>query len=340
MIKKVKFDHFTGFKDLSLDLSPGVNVLVGENGTGKTHILKTIYALTGFKRGESLAQRLIEVFLPSARQLGRLIYRQKISCVGSIAMTRPIGKTEKTLTISFSNHAKTPDSAKVRGITNWSDYPLEVVYIPVKEMLASAPGFRSLVTNREAHFEKIYVDIVDKALLPLRKGPIDTDRKTILKILQQAMKGKVVVQEEEFFLSSSRGKIEFTLLAEGLRKLGLLWVLLQNGTLLKGSVLCWDEPEANLNPSLFRHIVEILLKLQHMGVQIVLSTHSYALLKEFDLQTTTTTDLRYHALYRDDDDNIRVNSVDEFVGIDPNAITQTFNDLYDRDVDRALGTEE
>lgn len=339
MITKLKFGHFVGFSDLTLDLANGLNVLIGENGTGKTHILKTIYALTGFKSGESLAQRLIEVFLPSHRQLGRLVYRQRGSSLATISMARPVNGTSRTLTISFSNHATTPDSATVRGIGHWGGHPLEVVYIPVKEMLANAPGFRSLVTNREAHFEKVYADIVDKALLPLKRGIADAQRKSVLAILQKAMRGKVQVNDEEFYLSSARGKIEFTLLAEGLRKLGLLWVLIQNGTLLKGTVLCWDEPEANLNPSLFKHIVKILLKLQEMGVQIVVSTHSYALLKEFDLQSSQRDPVTYHALYRNEEDEIRVNTVAQFIDLHPNAIAQTFEGLYDRDVARAMGTE-
>ena len=45
--------------------------------------------------------------------------------------------------------------------------------------------------------------------------------------------------------------IEFTLLAEGLRKLGLLWLLIRNGSLKPGAVLFWDEPETNLNPKLY-----------------------------------------------------------------------------------------
>ena len=39
---------------------------------------------------------------------------------------------------------------------------------------------------------------------------------------------------EEFFLSGEQGEIEFTLLAEGLRKLGLLWLLIRNGSLKTG----------------------------------------------------------------------------------------------------------
>ena len=56
---------------------------------------------------------------------------------------------------------------------------------------------------------------------------------------------------EEFFLNGEQGEIEFTLLAEGLRKLGLLWLLIRNGSLRPGAVLFWDEPETNLNPKLY-----------------------------------------------------------------------------------------
>ena len=122
---------------------------------------------------------------------------------------------------------------------------MEAAYIPVKDMMANAPGFRSLYEEREIHFEEVYADILRKAFLPLLKGPTDRDRKILLNRLQAAMAGKVVAKNEEFFLRSKHGELEFTLLAEGFRKLGLLWILIQNGTLLKGSALFWDEPETN-----------------------------------------------------------------------------------------------
>ena len=79
--------------------------------------------------------------------------------------------------------------------------------------------------------------------------------------------------------------MEFTLLAEGMRKLGLLWLLIQNGTLQNGSVLFWDEPETNLNPKLLGTLIEVLLQLQRAGVQVFLATHDYVILKEIDLRT-------------------------------------------------------
>ena len=69
-----------------------------------------------------------------------------------------------------------------------------------------------------------------------------------------------------------------------MRKLGLLWVLVQNGVLQGGSVLFWDAPETNLNPSLFGEVIEVLLELQRIGVQVFLATHDYVILKELDLR--------------------------------------------------------
>ena len=49
--------------------------------------------------------------------------------------------------------------------------------------------------------------------------------------------GSIIVRNEKFFLRSRSGNLEFTLLAEGMRKLGLLWLLIQNGTLGESSNL-------------------------------------------------------------------------------------------------------
>lgn len=39
-IKSVSIRNFTVFKDISINFASGVNVIIGENGTGKTHLLK------------------------------------------------------------------------------------------------------------------------------------------------------------------------------------------------------------------------------------------------------------------------------------------------------------
>ena len=152
------------------------------------------------------------------------------------------------------------------------------------------------------------------------------------------MDGKVINKNEEFFLKNRQGELEFTLLAEGIRKLALLWILIQNGTLLNGSILFWDEPEANLNPKLMKTVVAILVELQRMGVQIFLASHNYLILKELDLQTNGEDRILFHSLYRDEETrSIQVAATERYEGLAPNAIDDTFGDLIDREIFSSMG---
>jgi hypothetical protein len=144
-------------------------------------------------------------------------------------------------------------------------------------------------------------------------------------------------KNEEFFLKSAQGELEFTLLAEGIRKLGLLWVLIQNGTLLDGTVLLWDEPETNLNPRLMQTVVQILIELQRMGVQIFVTTHNYTVLKEFDLQLQSEDKALFHSLFRDEERNVVAASFARYEQLQPNAIDDTLGDLADREIRRQMG---
>lgn len=332
-LTRIKLERFTAFENLDVGLSPGINIFIGENGTGKTHLLKVAYAACDItKTGGSFASKLIRTFLPYQRRIGRLVHRTGRSSRAAIEVYR--GATK--LRSSFSNHSKEPRSARITGRDAWSAEKIESAYIPVKEMLANAPGFISLYELREIEFEEVYRDIILRAFRDILRGPHDPRRRKLLRIIQNDIRGKVIRKEETFFLRNRQGELEFTLLAEGMRKLALLWLLIQNGTLLDGSVLFWDEPEANLNPKKIGTLVEILLELQRMGVQILLATHDYVLLKEFDLRMGPDDKLLFHALFRDDVGKVRHQATDDFLAIHPNAIADTFLELYDRDVARDL----
>ena len=72
-IKRLTLERFTAFEKLDLSLSPGINVFIGANGTGKTHIMKTIYAACDITKTKfDFADKLIRVFLPSGTRLGPL----------------------------------------------------------------------------------------------------------------------------------------------------------------------------------------------------------------------------------------------------------------------------
>lgn len=330
--------NFTSFSNLDQKFSPGINVVIGANGTGKTHLLKILYAACAITVGEdkekSFSLKLRNVFHPYEGRMGRLSRRQSGSVKTKLTVTRQGGTK---LTAEFSNHTNKPEDVKIAGEAGWKKEELISAYIPVKEMLAHAPGFLATAAKREIAFEEVYIDIIKRAFLPKLMGPTDTDRQRLLTALQKAIDGKVVAKGEHFFLKNKQGDLEFTLLAEGMRKLALVWLLIQNGTLLSGSVLFWDEPEANLNPALMGEVVEVILELQRLGVQVFLATHNYVLLKEFDLRKQKDDAIRYLSLFRDPSGAVSSSESDSYTGVDPNAIASTFSDLYDREIKRSLG---
>lgn len=335
-LTRVELEHFTAFSKLTLDLSPGINVLVGANGTGKTHLMKVCYAACdAYKNGRNrFADKLVGVFLPSGGSIGRLVHRQRDRSEAVIKIFRG----QSRLRSSFSSQSASASSAKSTRSRVWVDDPMASVYIPAKEMLANAPGFRSLYETRAIHFEEVYKDILDHASIPALREQTEPNYRRLLKTIQNTIKGKVVVNNnEEYFLRNKQGNIEFSLLAEGIRKLALLWLLVQNGSLRGGSLLLWDEPETNLNPKLFGIVIDVLLELQRSGVQIMLATHDYVILKGIGLRMADDDKVSFHSLYHDSDSgDIACRTSHDYLDIEPNKIAEAFNDLYDLEIDRGM----
>ena len=347
-LTRVELEQFTTFAALKLDLCRGINVLVGANGTGKTHLMKVCYAACYVTRSpvDDFVRKLVAVFLPSGRSLGRLVRQQQGADGeatirvrrGALKLEASFGSRRRPVSLDPSTFtADDPD----HEMEEWAREPVDSVYVPVKEMLSNGPGFRSLSSKREVHFEEVYNDILDRAYLPALRGPVDARDEHLLARLQAAIGGEVTIENEEFFLRNERENIEFSLLAEGVRKLALLWLLIRNGVMRPGSVLFWDEPETNLNPKLFGVLMEVFLELQRAGVQIFLATHDYVILKELDLGARKTDEVAFHAFYRDE----KTGGVDcvtthGYRDVHPNAIADTFTDLYDREITRSLGAAE
>lgn len=332
-ITRLQLENFTAFESLDMELSPGINVLVGANGAGKTHIMKVCYAACDVSKTKvTMREKLVRVFLPSGAAQERLVRRHGSN---TLLSGRVSIHSEGQVFVETEIPNKTTDVSGVWfGSKSRSQPPIESVYIPVKEMLANAPGFRSLYARREIHFEEIYSDILDHAYLPPLRNP---ENKRLLSKLKASIGGEVVIKGEEFFLNTEHGLLEFTLLAEGFRKLGLLWLLIRNGSLQKGSVLFWDEPETNLNPKLLGTVMEILMELQRSGVQIFLATHNYVVLEEIHLRQQEEDDVAFHSLYRDEETGeIACNTVNHYLGIHPNPIAEAWTSIYDRTIERGL----
>lgn len=346
MIRSIVIKDFTAFHELNLNCSKGINVFIGANSTGKTHILKLMYTLcaankpiesrSGKDTARSIYSKLTGVFKPEGI-IGSLCHNS-----AEKASIRAGFIFDKFIEFGFSS-----DMDKVLVIKNeeYEKYNLLPVFIPPKEMLSSFPGFSSLYLQRELTSDETYFDLCQALETPILKDGPDKLVKQILNEIKNACEGEFLLkQKQRFYYKRTKGRLlEAELAAEGFRKLGMLQRLLQNGRINPGDSgpLFWDEPEANLNPSLMKLVVNVLIELARNDQQIFLATHDYVTIKLLNLFGKGEDQIVFHSFYRDETGEIAVNSTSDYFRIHPNAISDTFADLYDLDLQRALkGTED
>lgn len=333
MIEKLSLKDFTVFQSLELTFVPMVNVFIGVSGTGKTHILKLLYAVAQAHRFQrDIAEKLIRVFSPDDDRLGRLVRRQRGGHSAEVSITRDGAE----LFFRFSSNQGRGSFADLHD-----GWPLAKeddgipVLIPVKEMLAHSRGFRELYARREIPFDETYRDILDHAFVPLTRGPTPQARQELLRKIETLIKGRVTDAEGQFYLENDQGLLEFPLVAEGFRKFGLLLRLIQNDTLKRSSILFWDEPEANINSLAIRELISLLLMLVRQGMQLFIATHSDIVLKELDLQQHPG-EVRYFSL-SEQAGGICAEQAEHANALEHNAIEEENVRLYDDAVTRALG---
>ncbi len=273
-----------------LDFCDGINVLIGENGVGKTTILKMIYAATQWsfeKTDAGKTKRLLDFFSNNLRDSETL---KNADHKGDYCYYK----------VSDGEHIF-EDSLSHNGIFNFEDWiglNIPSVFIPTTEMLSHAKGFLAMNQKYNMPFDGTQIDIIVNASLPEMRE-IPESCKSILNDISDVVDGIVVQEDDTFYVVKKDGKkVDFSLEAEGLRKLGLLWKLIRNGLLEKDSILLWDEPEANLNPELYPLVSNILLQLQKNGVQIFVATHSYNFAKYLEIRRTEKGQVMFHNLYK------------------------------------------
>ena len=296
MLERLRIENFTVFSKVSFEFAAGLNVIVGENGTGKSHVLKLAYAVIA----ENNAQVRKDRQNPASEANGGVLkvdYVDKLMNVfraESMASFVRAGKQPPFAggaSLSFADarfNCSFIHRKKFKEIATFEPLPPEqwevttAVFIPTRELLTIYPGFVSLYEGRYLPFEEAYRDTCLLLGEPLLKKPM-TD---LLVILEEAMGGKVLLERGRFYLVCDFGKVEMPMVAEGIRKLAMLAQLIAVGALQKGSYLFWDEPEANLNPRLVKVVARVILQLAKTGIQIFVATHSLFLLREFEVLQT------------------------------------------------------
>lgn len=330
---RAEVKHLTVFEDLALDFCPGINVLLGPNGTGKTHLLKLLYTalfVAYYKRlrpsdevADLLARKLVGVFKPAEDVLSRLISRGERDEIASLRVETTKGTISANLSAEAGLQVESDDLPRV-GLP---------VFIPSRETLTTFEGLLALAGQHRLSIDDTFIDLC----LQLDKPPaLRRDERTwrpVVEELERVIGGPVRMQSRRFYVRARHGEIEAHLLAEGHRKLATLARLLEVGALKSGTVLFWDEPEANLNPVLVKPIVNILHRLARGGVQVIMATHDYLFAYRLSLaaeyRTEPDVEHRFFALSRDADGPATVEVGDTMAALTKTPILDELLAFYD-----------
>lgn len=347
MIERLELRNLTVFTGLTLELSPKINVIIGENGTGKTHLLKAAYGLCAGASllknkpdtseedlAAALTAKLLRLFMPLDDKLGKM-HRQGATDQAYLSARFAGGQK---IAATFFNNSK---ALAFQDRANYEHYQAEAVFIPTKEVLSFMKGFNSLYEKYELSFDQTYQDICLLLDLPeVRPETLHEKSKWAMEEIEGICGGHFVFYGGgKVTFKTENAEYSANSMAEGFRKAGMLSRLLETGAIQPGvsGPLFWDEPESNLNPKLMKLLVQILLELSRNGQQIILATHDYFLLKWLDLEMGKEDHVLYHALYRETSGEICVESAENYRSISPNAIAATFNDLTKEQVNKKMG---
>ena len=351
MLEQLSLKNFTVFEEADLRFSPGLNVVIGENGTGKSHLLKLAFALafTSAEAGKdenrqtktwmakAVAEKLVSTYRPDS--LGRLVrrapHRQRLEVIANFR-ERPKSPNHSSLAFSFATNSKTDVS--ISQSLQWFENQAPI-FFPTREVISIFPGFAALYRERYLEFDETFYDLCLALEHPILKGPKFEDARPLITMLEEAIQGRVVVDNRRFYLKMpGKGNMEMPLVAEGIRKVAMLAYLINNGSLRDRGMLFWDEPETNLNPHLVRLVAEVILLLGLGGIQVFIATHSLFLLRELEILSRKkqfkTLRSRFFALEKNDGE-VGLQQGDSIDDVDPIASLDESLKQSDRFMDEA-----
>lgn len=345
-IKTLTLHNFMLFENAEIDWSKNINVICGENSTGKTTLLKVMYSILkplgkGYRESATkeieekmFVDKLQGVFRPDGMRIGRLVSRKP----GSNRTDFSVVTDEKQkISIGFGNRQENHADVKIEQMKSAGDF--DVIYIPTKEMISTTEHFASLYEDYHIDFEEMYYDLAKLLDRPLSRGANTSEQNEVLKSFEDIMEGQIVQKDKKFYLKTKgQGEFEMGLLSDGYRKLSMIIYLILSGSLNKNTILFWDEPETNMNPKMIPHIVKALVTLAKMGVQIFVTTHDYFVQQEFNMLTVypelnpEQLNISFMSLFKDEETKEAKYEIKEIASdLEHNAIMQEFDAIYDRE---------
>ena len=138
-IKKLTLNNFMAFDNAEINWSDNINIICGENSTGKTTLLKVMYSLIKpFSSGDKdnltkemeeqvFVKKIQGVFRPDEMKIGRLVSRKQGSNRTDFSID--LEKKQK-ISVGFGNRQE--NHADVSAFQEEKTKKYDVIYIPTK----------------------------------------------------------------------------------------------------------------------------------------------------------------------------------------------------------------
>ncbi len=287
MINRIKLNNFGPMDQLDWQKLGKINLIIGDNSSGKTFLLKAMYSvmrtLEEYKRGddqrkasEILAEKLYWTFQPE--KIGDLVSKQADS-----PLFLELTLDDKTFDYSFGKDTIKSISSVENHIGSRTS---NSIFLPAKEVLSL---HNIILKSREQDkvfgFDDTYLDLARALRLPTTRGNNYPEFAQSRQQLDDMFGGKVDYDESSGRWQFKKGKQKFPIgvTAEGIKKIALLDTLLGNSYLDKNSVVFIDELESALHPTAISKFIDILAILSSCGIQFFIASHSYFVIKKLFL---------------------------------------------------------
>ena len=337
-IDKCVLTNFGKVGTVYIDNFSNINLIIGENGTGKTFLLKALYSsvrtMEEYKRGD--ANRSVNDIL-----VEKLRWTFQVDKPGDIVTKGVDGPAsckvtlgDKSLEYQFGSDCNkkiavlTAPSATKEGNS---------IFIPAKEVLSL---FSVILKSREIDqvfgFDETYYDLAKALRIAPSRGKNYTGFARSRKIVGGIVDGKVDYDDSNSKWYYKQGNQKFSIgsASEGVKKIAIMDRLLANGYLDNRSILFIDEIESALHPDAicdFLDVIDIIAN--EVGLQVFISSHSYFVIKKLYLIAQKRKNA-VQCISMSKNEPIQVSNLS--LGMPQNSIIKASIRLYEQEMDEVL----